>query len=148
MAGSERTGAPDAATDERHIVWLVWEAYQHTRRALDEVLRPIGLTAAQLGMLNRIAEHPGLSGVEVARRMLVTPQAAHLALSTLERKGLIERKLEAGGGHVTRTFLTEEGRRTLASGLGEAHEVERRLVAVLSPDQKSSMADLLDMYVQ
>ena len=99
-------------------------------------------------MLNRVAERPGLSGVELANMTLTTPQAAHLVLSALEKKGLIVRKLETGAGHIVRSNLTEEGRRVVESCLAEVHKVERRLLAVLTEDEQQALAVLLASYLR
>jgi DNA-binding MarR family transcriptional regulator len=129
-------------------VWLIWKTFQHTRRSIDEVVRAHGVTAAQVGILNRLAEQPGLSGAEVARRMLTTPQAAHLALTTLERKGLIARKSDPGAGRAMGAVLTEEGRRVVDVCRVDVRTVERRLVAVLTPEQRRALIELLECYVQ
>jgi DNA-binding MarR family transcriptional regulator len=59
------------------LVSLVWAAFYHTRKSVDELVRPNGVTGPQLGILNRLADQPGMSGVEIARAMLIPPQAVH-----------------------------------------------------------------------
>jgi DNA-binding MarR family transcriptional regulator len=129
-------------------MWLFWETFQYTRRSFDEALRPQGISGTQLSVLNRIAQRPGLSGVELARLMLTTPQAAHLTLSTLERKGLVERRPDIGNGHITRSFLTQEGRHLVDTCEAEVRDVERRLLAILSPDEQEALSELLSSYLQ
>jgi DNA-binding MarR family transcriptional regulator len=130
------------------LMWLFWETFQYTRRSFDEALRPHGISGTQLSVMNRIAQRPGLSGVELARLMLTTPQAAHLTLSTLERKGLVERKPDTGNGHITRSFLTQKGRRVVDGCEAEVHEVERQLLAILSPREQEALSELLWSYLQ
>jgi DNA-binding MarR family transcriptional regulator len=129
-------------------MWLFWETFQYTRRSFDEALRPHGISGTQLSVMNRVAQRPGLSGVELARLMLTTPQAAHLTLSTLERKGLVERKPDTGNGHISRSFLTREGRRMVDTCEAEVRHVERRLLAVLSPKEQEALSELLSSYLQ
>jgi DNA-binding MarR family transcriptional regulator len=130
------------------LMWLFWETFQYTRRSFDEALRPHGISGTQLSVLNRIAQRPGLSGVELARLMLTTPQAAQLTLSTLERKGLVERKPDIGNGHITRSFLTRKGCRLVDLCRAEVHDVEKRLLGVLSPTEQEALSELLSSYLQ
>jgi DNA-binding MarR family transcriptional regulator len=130
------------------LLWLIWETFQYSRRAFDEALRPYGVSGTQLSVLNRVAERPGISGAELARLMLTTPQAALLSLTALERKGLIQRRLDTGAGHVTRSAVTDEGRRLVESCRAEVHTVGRRLLSVLSADKQRTLRDLLTSYLQ
>lgn len=55
--------------------------------------RAFRVTPTQLGALNRLIQEPGLSGTELARRLLVTPQAEdgfHSVLGPAERKTLVD----------------------------------------------------------
>jgi DNA-binding MarR family transcriptional regulator len=136
-----------ATAGDPRIAWLIWEAFQHTRRSIEVAVKRHGITATQLGVLNRLAEQPGLSGVELARILMVTPQAAHVALQTLATKGLVERKPGAEGGRVVRSGLTEEGRRVVRSCLAERGRVEKHLVAGLTPADRATLASLLERYI-
>ncbi len=96
--------------DEReHVVWLLKRAFHFGHRAVSDAVRPYGVTPTQLGALNRLVLEPGLSGADLARRLLVTPQAAQLALASLEERGLVERRPDANHGRIVRTYLTAEG---------------------------------------
>ena len=79
------------------------QAFHYTRRTFDDAVRPYGITATQLGVLNRLAERPGLSGAELGRLMLTTSQAAQLMLAALERKGLIKRTPDPNHGRIVRS---------------------------------------------
>jgi DNA-binding MarR family transcriptional regulator len=128
-------------------MWLVWEAFQHTRRAIDEVVRAQGVSAAQLGVLNRLSDGTGLSGAEVARRMLTTPQAAHLSLTTLERKHLIERSFNTPPGRIVHWVLTPEGHRVVEACRVQMRTVDHRLRALLTAEERQILAALLLRYV-
>jgi DNA-binding MarR family transcriptional regulator len=147
-AGPTGKGEATATNGDSPLIWLIWETYQHTRQSVENVVRAHGVTAAQLGILNRLAGRSGLSGAEVARLLLITPQAAHVALRTLERKGLIERKQGPAGGRAVRSVLTEEGRRTVEACRSEWRKVERRLVAALTPEERATLTELLQRYNQ
>src|SRR5215471_13433236 len=92
-------------------LWLLKRAWHNGHRAVNEAVRPYGVTPTQLGALNRLVQEPGLSGAQLARELLVTPQAAQLALIALERRGLIRRAPDPNHGRIIRSYLTTEGRR-------------------------------------
>jgi DNA-binding MarR family transcriptional regulator len=99
-------------------------------------------------VLNRLATHPGSSAADLSRLMLITPQATQLALATLERKGLVERKPDPSGRRKSQCFLTDEGRRVVEDCRAEMHDVEHRLVASLTQAQRDDLATLLHAYLQ
>src|SRR5262245_57212140 len=103
---TRRAGDPEGSGQ---LIWLIAEAHGYTRNAIAQAVRRHGVTPTQLGILNRLADQPGLSGAELARQMHVSPQAAHLGLTTLEDKGLIRRGSEPGSGHLVRSELTPQG---------------------------------------
>lgn len=147
MASSRRGKKKDVQEDEPLLTWLIWETFQYTHRSLDNVLRSHGVTSTQLGILNRVAARPGLSGAELSRLMLTTTQAANLALIALERKRLVERNRDNGVGHVLRTVLTDEGRNVMRSCRSEVVVVERQLMAALSLEERKMLKDLLHNYL-
>lgn len=129
-------------------MWLLWEAFQFSRRSFDVALRPHGVSGTQLSVLNRIAQRPGLSGSELSRLMLTTPQAAQLTMASLESKGLIERNADTGNGHVVRSVLTEQGQRVVDSCAAEVESVERRLLTILTPEEQQALSALLRAYLR
>jgi DNA-binding MarR family transcriptional regulator len=79
----------------------------------------------------------------VARRLLVTPQGAQLALAALERSGLVERKPDPNHGRIQRAYLTEEGRRVASACLADAVAAHRALFGVLDSDEQNALRSLL-----
>ena len=128
--------------------WLMWEAVRLTRKAVDEAVRSHGVTVSQWAVLYQIAQHPGLSGAELAREMLLTPQAVHQALTTLVRRGLVERTPDANHARIFRTTLTDEGRRTARRCRADSIRLHRKLLATFSAEERRVLAELLQRYVQ
>lgn len=126
-----------------NVLWLLNQAHQHGRRRVNDAVRGHGVTAAQAGLLNRLAEHPGLSGAELARRALTSPQASHLALEVLERRGLVERRPDPHHGRIVRSYLTEHGRRLATASISAAVQGEAELLAVLDADEQETLRRLL-----
>ena len=79
--------APKSEADE--VVWVLGEAYRRSRQLIEQVVRDQGITATQLSILKRLEYVPGISRVEMARQTFISPQAAQVALTTLERRGAL-----------------------------------------------------------
>jgi DNA-binding MarR family transcriptional regulator len=132
---------------EQGLTALIAKAFFYTRRVFDEAMRPYGITSSQAGVLNRIYEHPGISGAEISRQMLTTPQAVRLMLATLEHKGLVERRPDPANGRVVQTFLSREGRSVIRSCRVEAVEVERRLAKNVGDEERRMVIQFLERYL-
>ena len=126
-----------------NIMWLLKQAFHHGRRTVNDAIRSHGLTTAQIGLLNRLTVSPGLSGAELARRALITPQAAQLALAGLERRGLVERRPDPDHGRILRAYVTAKGRRLTGVCLADAIASEKKLLRVLDADERETLRKLL-----
>ncbi|HWE55473.1 MAG TPA: MarR family transcriptional regulator [Acidimicrobiales bacterium] len=129
-------------------MWLLKRAFHNAHRSVNEAVRPYGITPTQMGALRRLMDEPGLSGAELARRLLVTPQAAQLAVSSLERQGLVERTPDPGHGRIVRTSVTTEGRRVMRSCLPRAHTAETAFLSVLDDDARDALIHALQVLAQ
>jgi DNA-binding MarR family transcriptional regulator len=126
-----------------HLLWLLKGAFHYARRTVDDAIRRHGVTTSQLGVLNRLIEQPGLSGAELARENRITPQAAQLALTTLERKRLVKRRPDPDHGRILRAVVTTSGRRLTDKCMVDALEAEERLVSLFTPKERQTLTDLL-----
>ena len=75
-----------------NTLWWLKQAFYFSLTEVNESVKEHGVTTAQIGVLRQLSNQPGLSGAELARRLLITPQGVQLALTALEKRGLIERK--------------------------------------------------------
>jgi DNA-binding MarR family transcriptional regulator len=115
------------------------QASLHT--AMDEVLRPLGLTVAQYACLELLGQHPGLSNSELARRAFVTRQSMNLVLRRLQERGLLTRPDHADHGRALPTELTRAGQATLRKASVAVRAVEQQLFSPLSPAQQRRLRD-------
>lgn len=125
------------------LLWLLKRAYHHGLHTLNEAMSDHGVATAQLGLMRLLADEPGLSGVDLARRLLVTPQGVQLAITALERRGYVERKTDAQDGRVLRAYLTKAGRRVANATLEEATAAYEELFEVLDGDEQETFRRLL-----
>jgi DNA-binding MarR family transcriptional regulator len=128
--------------------WLIKEAVHFTRKAVDEAVRSHGVTVSQWAVIYQLAQHPGLSGAELAREMLLTPQAVHQALTALVRRGLVERRPDVDHARIFRSTLTEDGRRIARRCRADSMKIQRKLLAAFDAEERTVFTDLLQRYVQ
>jgi DNA-binding MarR family transcriptional regulator len=134
---------PPAYNPPDHALWLLKRAFHQGHRAVSDAVRAYGVTPTQLGALNRLEQEPGLSGADLARRLLVTPQAAQLALAALEEQGLVERSPDPTHGRIVRARLTKDGRRVARDCMSRGLEAEGEFLAVLEPRERKALLDYL-----
>lgn len=78
--------------------YLLKEASSALRAAMEEVLRPLGMTITHYSCLELLSQRPGLSNSELARGAFVTRQSMNVLLQALERDGFVTRPAEAPVG--------------------------------------------------
>lgn len=144
--GDPRVQEP-ALNEGTQLLWLIGQAYRLSRRRMEQVVRGHGITLAQFGILYSLAEEPGLSGIEVADRAFITPQAAHAAVTTLERKGLVERVEESAHRRMVRTALTDEGARVVTKCMAEIRDLGVEVAEGLTGDTRRGLIRFLGEFL-
>ena len=127
----------------RRIGYQMKRAQHALRLEMDDVLRELGLTTPQYAALSVLAEGPGSSGAEVARRCFVTPQTMNGVLVKLEHAGLISRRTHPEHGRVLQAYLTPEGEDKLAQAHHAVVGIEERMLSGLGRDERLSLLEAL-----
>jgi DNA-binding MarR family transcriptional regulator len=130
------------------ILWLLKQAFHFSLTTVNEAISGHGVTTAQIGLMRQLANEPGLSGAELARRLLITPQGAQLALAALERRGLVERKQDPQHGRIMQAYLTDDGRAVTSAVLTDALAAHERVFGVLTSEEQQQLHDLLVRVVE
>ena len=130
---------------EQRLGHKVKSLEQELSGAKDAVLRPMGVTVPQYTALLVINDEPGISGAELARRCLVTPQTMTTVLGNLTLKGYIERRSVPGQGRAMETTITAGGKRMLAKADKEVLAVEDQLAKSMAAKDQATFAKLLDL---
>jgi DNA-binding MarR family transcriptional regulator len=113
------------------------------RRAIDDVVGAHGLSVNQYTTLSVLNRRSGLSNAQLARRALVSPQSMNEVLLALEKRGLVRRRAHPEHGRILQARLTAKGRRVLTACDEQVREVEARMVAGLSADEKTLLRNAL-----
>ncbi|MFB6701201.1 MULTISPECIES: MarR family winged helix-turn-helix transcriptional regulator [Streptomyces] len=118
--------------------YLLKEASTALRVAMEEVLRPLGMTVTHYSCLELLAQRPGMSNSELARGAFVTRQSMNVLLQALERDGYVTRPAEAAVGKVLPAQLTPRGRQSLEEASAAVRAVEVRMLAGMTENERES----------
>jgi DNA-binding MarR family transcriptional regulator len=123
--------------------YLVKVASTTLRSAMEQVLRPLGMTITHYSCLELLAQRPGLSNSELARGAFVTRQSMNVLLQALQRDGLVTRPQQAVAGRTLPAELTAAGRRQVTTASAAVRAVEDRMVGDLDPGERDQLVRLL-----
>lgn len=115
--------------EDGHIAYLLRQAQAATRLTMERMLADLGVTPPQFAVLTMLNAYPGLSGADVARVALLTPQTVGVIIGNLERDGAIKKTRHPVHGRVLQWTLTRHGVSLLDKCRDRVSAVERRLVA-------------------
>jgi DNA-binding MarR family transcriptional regulator len=133
---------------ETSLGYLLKEASSALRAAMEEALRPLGLSVTGYACLELLAQRPGLSSSELARGAFVTRQTMNVLLRALEREGCVTRPAQAPVGKVLPARLTPRGRRRLEKATVAVRSVEVRMLGDLSETEQSEAFRILQAMVR
>src|SRR6188472_2536229 len=140
MARSTRGDGEEACVEQTdNILWLLKQAWYFALTTVNEEVSEHGVSTAQIGMLRQLASEPGLSGAELARRMLISPQGVQLGLKELERRELVERKQDPQHGRILQAFLTDHGRQVAEAVVSDAITAQDKVFGVLSDAEQATL---------
>src|SRR5262245_49600607 len=140
---TETASAPQPPEDDQpqepRISYVVARLERAIRQAINERVKPYGLTTLQYTTLSVLGRRGELSNAQLARRAYMTPQSMSEVIDALEKKGLIERNPHPNHRRVFPAALTSEGRRVLAACDEAVDALEREMLADMTPLQERSL---------
>jgi DNA-binding MarR family transcriptional regulator len=126
---------------------LVKQVQQLLRRACDSELRTSGLSVSQYAVLRELADRPGASAAELARRCFVTRQSLQDVLAGLRQSELVAVD-EPTRGRARPVTLTAAGRKWLHSAEKAMTRAENRMLAGLGTAEQQRLSELLQRCAQ
>jgi DNA-binding MarR family transcriptional regulator len=117
--------------EQGHLAYLLRQAQAAARLTLERRLADLGITPPQFAVLTMLRAYPGLSGADLARVALLTPQTVGVIIRNLERDGAIKKTPHPVHGRVLQWVLTRRGGALLDQCRRPAQALERRLIAGL-----------------
>jgi DNA-binding MarR family transcriptional regulator len=125
--------------EKGHLAYLLRQAQAATRLTLERALADLAVTPPQFAVLTMLKAYPGLSGADVARVALLTPQTVGVIIRNLERDGAIRKMPHPVHGRVLQWSLTRRGGTLLGKCRRHVNAVERRLVAGLGAKSQATI---------
>jgi DNA-binding MarR family transcriptional regulator len=136
----DRPGTALGGAVEPRISYVIARLERAVRAAINQRLRPFGLTTLQYTTLSVLgARGQPLSNAQLARRAYMTPQSMIEVIDALERKGLIRRGPHPNHRRVYPATLTAKGRRVLAACDVAVEEMEEEMLAELDTEERETL---------
>lgn len=125
--------------EQGYLAYLLRQAQAATRLAMERALADLGVTSPQFAVLTMLKAYPGLSGADVARVALLTPQTVGVIIRNLERDGAIRKTPHPIHGRMLQWTPTRRGATLLDKCRRHVNAVERRLMAGLSKKAQATV---------
>jgi DNA-binding MarR family transcriptional regulator len=125
--------------EQGYFGYLLRQAAAASRLTLERALSELGATPPQFLVLTMLKAYPGLSGADLARVALLTPQTVGVIIRNLERDGAIRMTPHPVHGRVLQWTLTPRGLTLLEKCRKHAIALERRLGAGLTPAAQTTV---------
>ena len=116
--------------------------------AAAEVIEPAGITPGEYGLLAAVDDRPGLDQRQLAATLGIDAVSAGQMIDRLEAAGWIERQMDPRDRRVRLLGTTPEGTALRARLRPAALQAQERIMAVLSPDERTLFLDLLTRIVE
>ena len=138
----------DGVDLQTSLGYLLKQASSALRAAMEEVLRPLGMSVTHYSCLELLAQRPGLSNSELARGAFVTRQSMNVLLQALERDGHVTRPAQAPVGKVLPARLTPRGRRNLDKATVAVRAVEITMLAGMTETEQANAFQILQRMIR
>ena len=125
--------------EQGHIAYLLRQAQGATRLTMERALADLGVTPPQFAVLTMLKAYPGLSGADLARVALLTPQTVGVIIRNLERDRAIRKDPHPVHGRVLQWTLTRRGGAQLDKCRRRVNALERRLLAGLGAKAQATV---------
>jgi DNA-binding MarR family transcriptional regulator len=125
--------------EKGYLAYLLRQAQAATRLTLERSLADLGVTPPQFAVLTMLKAYPGLSGADLARVSLLTPQTVGVIIRNLERDRAIKKTAHPVHGRVLQWTLTRRGGILLDQCRRPVRTLERRLTAGLGAKAQATV---------
>lgn len=107
------------------------------------VLEPLDLSFPQYICMRLLSRRPGQSNADLARDVMVSPQAMNIVVRSLQERGLVSRPAAVASGRSLPAQLTREGRALLARTDDGITDAEQRVLGALSDRDQRELRRIL-----
>jgi DNA-binding MarR family transcriptional regulator len=118
-------------------------AHAAVLRHFTETFADLDLTQKQVSVLWLVDDHPGISQIEVGRRLRMDRATTMTIVNRLQERDYLRRERSESDGRKQALHLTGEGREALYRAKGCIAEHEAWLKARFSPDEVKKLVEML-----
>ena len=133
----------DYKPEYESINFLLGMICRAQRTQMNEALTAIDLYAGQEMFLWHLWREDGLTQTQMVERMCVQPPTVSKMLERMEKAGLVTRRSDPEDSRVSRVYLTEQGRRSEQAVRDIWQNIEQRMTAGLSVEERILLRRLL-----
>lgn len=119
--------------------WVGWAQ----RKAADEWIRDREITFEQGFALGYLVQSPGAIQRDIAQVTRTSAASVSSLLQGLEKRGLVERRTEAGNERSKRVYATEAGRELIDGFDAAMAAADNTILAPLSTAERATLLTLL-----
>lgn len=131
---------PDISTS---VGFLLAKAYQRACALYKEEFEGYDITPPQFGLLRFLWEEDGITQVELSNRSQIDRTTIGGLIDRLEQSGLLQRRPHPDDRRAHLICLTEAGRKLEQELMPLGDEVQRRILATLTPDEVQALLSIL-----
>lgn len=124
------------------IGFNLWQLQHQVQLRLENEIATLRLTLPQAAILMRLDATPGVRSVDLARELLLTPQAVSLLITKLAEAGYLDRTAPTVGRSQP-LAITAAGRTVLAQAQLIIDDVHRQLFGMFTADERAQLQSLL-----
>ena len=143
--GRSRAARPDGPAASPTLLYLMKQVELAVRAELDELARPLGLTALQYTALTVLERHPDISAAHLARHSFVTGQSMADMVTSLQNRGLLERHRDPADRRRLVIALTPAGRQLLDCLRPQVAALQDRMLSLHSEAQAAELRLSLEL---
>jgi len=140
-------GPPGRASAARPVLDQIRRLVQSLRLAAQKAERQVGLSSAQLFVLQKLSEARAQSVNELATRTATDQSSVSVVLARLTERGLVARRVDPKDRRRVRLSLTARGRALLRRSPAPAQNELVEAIEALRPAERAKLADLLGRVV-
>ena len=118
-------------------------AHASVYRHFTETFVDLDLTQKQVSVLWLVDDHPGISQIEVGKRLRMDRATTMTIVNRLQERGFLRRERSESDGRKQALFLTDEGRDALGHAKSCIAEHEAWLKSRFSPDEVKNLVEML-----
>ena len=122
--------------------WVaVARACHLVQQELARKLKPLDLKTPHLDILVNLTRTPGISQQDLARKLFVGRSNMTMLLPQLEKRGLVERRPDAGDRRVLRLYLTSGGAALADKAIAVQAKIIDDMMAATTPEECEMVGD-------